>query len=172
MIFFLNTLTRSSPFFHNRRKNHSNQNGGFLVTKFQNFFPITEAYYKKGKWQTRLRIGRRTVTIGPRLISSIIVGRPYTGVILLISNRISKTGGRNPRAAITIHPICAWSQKWTQGDSLLNQLQRWRDAREEGRKGVDARPGRWLITKIFDLCERSCSDACVMSAYYISRTPR
>lgn len=75
-------------------------------------------------------------------------------VILLISNRISKTGGRNPRAAITIHPICAWSQKWTQGDSLLNQLQRWRDARGE-RGGVDARPGRWLITKIFDLCERS-----------------
>lgn len=83
------------------------------------------------------------------------------GVILLISNRISKTGGRNPRAAITIHPICAWSQKWTQGDSLLNQLQR----REE-RGGCDARPGGWLITKIFDLCERSC----VMSAYYISRT--
>lgn len=41
-----------------------------------------------------------------------------------------------------------------------------------GRRGgrVDARPGRWLITKIFDLCERSCSGACVMSAYYISRT--
>lgn len=107
MIFF-NTLSRSLSLSHNhQKKNHSNQKWLPYVTnetsqKSKFLFSYTIREYKKGKWQTRLRIGRRTVTIGPRLISSIIVGRPYRGYFINIQSYFEN--GRSKPEGSNNHP--------------------------------------------------------------------
>lgn len=109
MIFFFNTLSRSSPFFYNHQKKSRKiiRIENSLVpkeipqkSKFLSCYTIRD--YKRGKWGTRLRTGRRTVTIGPRLISSIIVGRPYRGYFINIQSYFEN--GRSKPEGSNNHP--------------------------------------------------------------------